>query len=110
MVCYRFLLCSKPLNCILFTAQKMFSHVLNSLHVEQQKQQTSARSGFLNQAPSANQLINPDLQIAILAVMIAQQVQVNQPQFVNNPETQQYILNCLQNQGIRGVQVGLRRD
>ena len=86
-----------------------FSQVLNLLQMDIMRQHMNMRPGLLGRAPSlpASPLMNPDLQIAILAVLLAQQIQVNQPQFVSNPLTQQYILNFLGTQERSGMQVRL---
>lgn len=43
-------------------------------------------------------IANPNMQIALLAVIMAMQIQQSQPGFVGDPLTQQFILNGLQSQ------------
>lgn len=65
--------------------------------VSQQRQRLDPRPGLLGQAPSlpAGPIMNPNLQISLLAVIMAQQVQTLCPALVNNANTQKKILSQL---------------
>ncbi len=75
---------------------ELFQTVLEQL---QQQHLMNMRPGLLGVAPNMpqqNVLLNPNMQVALLAVLLAAQIQQTQPSILNNPILQQLISNSMQ--------------
>ncbi len=81
----------------MFLVLQLFQTVLEQLQ-QQATTTMNMRPGLLGMAPNMpqqNVLNNPNMQVALLAVLLATQIQQTQPTILNNPLIQQLIRNSM---------------